>query len=198
MVELTIRTTSATGISKSYTVGYNPTGICFDGTNVWVVWRNNITKLRANDGSILGNFGVLTNPFSGICFDGTNIWVTNGGNNINSSVPEMGNTVTKLNGNDGSILGTYPVGGDPKNICFDGTNIWVVNWGSGTVTKLRVSDGSILGTYAVGKYPAGICFDGTNIWVANGSGDTITKLKASNGSVLGYLQDRYVSREHVL
>ena len=98
-------TPTTTAASTTYTIGYNPTGICFDGTNVWVVGRDTVTKLRASDGSILGNYGVLTNPFSGICFDGTNIWVTNGGNNT-----EIGSTVTKLRASDGSILGTYTVG----------------------------------------------------------------------------------------
>lgn len=71
-----------------------------------------------------------------MCFDGANIWVANYGSN----------SVTKLEANDGKVLGTFTVGTEPANVAFDGANIWVTNWvtnfGSNNVTKLRASDGT--------------------------------------------------------
>ncbi len=61
-----------------------------------------------------------------ICFDGSSIWVAD----------YYDHTVTKLQANDGTILGTYSVGNNPNGICFDGANIWVVNFGDDTVSKL--------------------------------------------------------------
>jgi hypothetical protein len=54
------------------------------------------------------------------------IWVTNLGSN----------SVTKLNGNDGSTVGTFAVGANPTDVAFDGTNIWVTNFGGSSVSKL--------------------------------------------------------------
>ena len=84
-----LKQSTTTGIT--YAVG-SSTGICFDGTNIWVAnsGSNNVTKLRASDGTILGTYTVGTNPL-GICFDGTNIWVAN----------EDSNNVTKLRASDG-------------------------------------------------------------------------------------------------
>jgi Leucine-rich repeat (LRR) protein len=89
--------------------------------------KNDVTKLRTSDGSVLGTYSVGTYPRE-ICFDGTNIWITN----------ESG-TVTKLRTSDGSVLATYSVGTTPQGICFDGTNIWVTNKGNNNVTKLTIT-----------------------------------------------------------
>ena len=162
---------SASTIDTTYTVGTNPMGICFDGTNIWVVnsGSNNVTKLSASNGTTLGTYTVGTEPRD-ICFDGTNIWVTN----------FSSNSVTKLRASDGNTMSTYTEGTEPMTICFDGTNIWVTNGGSnivlGNVAKLQVSDSTILGYHSVGTQPEGICYDGTNIWVTNFGSNNITKL----------------------
>jgi hypothetical protein len=159
----------------SYAVGIHPWGVCFDGTNIWVTneGSNNVMKLRASDGSLVGTYAVGLAPNS-ICFDGANIWVGNLGSN----------TVTKLKASDGSLVGTYGVGRQPNGICFEGAYIWVANHGSNNVMKLNASNGSLLGTYNVGNGPVGVCFDGANIWVANLWSNTVTKLNASNSGLV--------------
>lgn len=58
--------------------GSGPIVIAFDGANLWVAnnGSNNVTELRASDGTNLATFSVGTRPF-GIAFDGANIWVVN-------------------------------------------------------------------------------------------------------------------------
>ena len=101
-------------------MGSHPCGIAFDGANIWVAnhGSNNVSKLRASDGAVLGTYAVGAVP-SGIAFDGANIWVANHGSN----------NVTKLRASDGAVLGTYAVGTSPAGIAFDGANIWVTNSG---------------------------------------------------------------------
>lgn len=67
---------------QDFAVGSGPVGVAFDGANIWVAnnGSNNVTKLRASDGAVLGTFAVGTSPL-GIAFDGANIWVTNAGSN---------------------------------------------------------------------------------------------------------------------
>ena len=69
-------------------------------TSGWQISASNdVTKLRASDGQLLGTFAVNRGP-QGVAFDGANIWVTNSGSN----------DVTKLRASDGAVLGTFPVG----------------------------------------------------------------------------------------
>ena len=163
---------------SNFTVGSAPTSVAFDGTNIWVAnsGSSNVSKIRVNDGTVLGTFAVGTSP-QAIAFDGANIWVANSG----------GNNVTKLSAIDGSNLGTFPTGTNPVAIAFDGTNVWIANRPSGpvngSVTKLRASDGANQGTFPVGIAPFAIAFDGAVIWVTTESG-TVNRFRASDSSPL--------------
>jgi sugar lactone lactonase YvrE len=160
-------------------VGSEPIALTFDGANIWVAneGSNNVTKMQAANGSVVGTYPAGTNP-DALAFDGASIWVAN---NMNPGY------ATKLSASNGSTLGSFFLGGAdgfPYGIVFDGTYIWTANFGSSDVTKLA-SDGSIVGSYSVGNSPFGIVFDGTNIWTANHYQADVSKLLASNGSSVG-------------
>ena len=108
--------------------GTNPSGIVFDGHEIWVANEaaHSVTKLRLTDGAILATARVGQNPQQ-LAFDGTNIWVTNYYPN---------STVMRLRAHDGVRQNAYGTGIDPEDILFDGTSIWVANYGSGTVSKI--------------------------------------------------------------
>jgi len=59
-------------------VGAGANFIAVDGANIWITntGSNNVTKLRACDGALLGTFLAGTGPL-GIAFDGANVWVAN-------------------------------------------------------------------------------------------------------------------------
>ena len=82
----------AANLTTAFSVGTTPFGVAFDGANVWVVngGDNDVEKLRANDGAVLGAFSVGQSRASprGLAFDGENVWVSNSG----------GNDVTELRG----------------------------------------------------------------------------------------------------
>jgi uncharacterized protein (TIGR03437 family) len=160
----------------SYSVGTQPFGVAFDGTNIWVTnyYDSTVTKLLASTGKTVGTYPVGINP-SGITFDGANIWTANYG----------GTSVTKLLASSGATVGTYPAGTTPYDLAFDGANIWVTNAQRGTVTKLLASSGATVNNYPAGSGPYDLAFDGTNIWVANIGSNTVTKLRASTGITAG-------------
>jgi len=162
--------------STSFQVGELPSGVAFDGSNIWVAnyGSDTITELQASTGALLGTFSVGDQPF-GVAFDGANIWVGN----------YKDSTVSKLQAATGAVLGTYTVGTGPEGIAFDGSNIWVADYLSDSVTELLARTGAVVGTFPVGSNPEGIAFDGANIWVANRGSNNVTKLLASTGAVLG-------------
>jgi len=51
-------------LTTSFSVGLGPEGVAFDGANIWVANQvsNNVTKLRASDGSNLGTLTVGHSP----------------------------------------------------------------------------------------------------------------------------------------
>ncbi len=167
---------------KSFSVGAQPTGIAFDGTDLWVANNSgaSVSKLEPNSGIVLGTFPVGSYP-TGMAFDGANIWVADYGYNGSND------TVTVLKASTGQSLPFSPVrvGRGPRMVTFDGANIWVTNETSNTVTKIRASDGIPVATYSVGVSPDGIAFDGANIWVNNSGSNTVTKLRATDGELLG-------------
>ena len=57
-------------------MGNNPTGLAFDGVNIWVAnaGSSDVTRLRAKDGKGGKPFPVGYNP-RGVAFDGAFIWV---------------------------------------------------------------------------------------------------------------------------
>jgi len=68
----------------TFSVGSQPLGVAFDGTNIWVAnsGSNTVTKLKASSGANLGTFNVTGGTLPvGLAFDGANIWVTTAGSN---------------------------------------------------------------------------------------------------------------------
>jgi hypothetical protein len=102
-----------------------PTGLAFDGTNLWIAdfFHDGLIKLNvAGELNVNGRvYSVIPSSTGSACnagpkavlFDGTNIWVTNRTNG----------GVTKLD-TSGNILGIFqPVG---YSMIFDGTNVWSI------------------------------------------------------------------------
>jgi DNA-binding beta-propeller fold protein YncE len=106
----------------TFTVGNSPTGIAFDGANMWIANRGDgtVSKLRASDGKSLGTFMVGGLPY-GVAFDGANVWVSGDPNTV------------ELRVSDGGIVGRY-LDRSGTGVAFDGANIWVA--GAVAVNKM--------------------------------------------------------------
>ena len=120
---------------QSFPVGVHPSGVLFDGENIWVTnsgpgigGNHTVSKLRPSDGTILGTFTVGDTPQE-MAFDGANVWIAN----------FYSDNVTKLRASNGAVLGTFDSGARPYGMAFDGANLWIANFGHGTVTELRAS-----------------------------------------------------------
>ena len=166
-----------------FRVGQYPAGMAFDGENIWITHQNcngcppKLTKLRAVDGVILGQFAVPSFTQNAV-FDGTYVWVTDW--------QQGSHTVTRLR-LDGTVEGTYEAGqGNPSGILFDGENIWTVSSVGYYLVKMRDSDASIIATYPLGIYGGSyhLTYDGENIWVAAFLDNSVFKVRASDGTII--------------
>ena len=144
-----------------------PSGIAFDGTNMWIAnyYSYTVTMITPT-GAITTYSGIGRWP-EDIAFDGTNMWTAN----------PADNSVTKITPT--GVMTTYSgTGKVPLHIAFDGTNMWTENWEDNSVTKITPT-GTMTTYIGTGKGPNGIAFDGTNMWTANESGNSVTKITPS-------------------
>ncbi|HSE97424.1 MAG TPA: S-layer homology domain-containing protein [Blastocatellia bacterium] len=149
---------SAITISTGFVV---PTGILYDGNNIWVgeFSDGTIKKLDA-DGNIIHTVDVDGAP-KDMVFDGTNIWVT-------CTLGEPSN-LTVIRAATGAVIATLTGNGifDPTDIAFDGERILVTNLAGDTVSMWKATDLTPLGFFPTGNNtdPQGVCSDGINFWV---------------------------------
>ena len=70
----------AGAVLGTFAAGSGPSGVAYDGVNIWVTDfnGNTVTKLKASNGALLNTFSIGSTP-AGAAFDGANIWVANFG-----------------------------------------------------------------------------------------------------------------------
>jgi hypothetical protein len=157
---------------------FEPTGLFFDGSSLWVATTAGVTSFGDFAGSkTLGVTSYLNkldlngnkllsvefpSPIGGLAFDGENLWVT---------VPELA-AVEKIWPEDGTVLdvlhsGTVGAATAPLGIGFDGRYMWVANNRDNTISKFCASTDALLETKPGGGDPFAVAFDGTGIWVTN-------------------------------
>jgi DNA-binding beta-propeller fold protein YncE len=153
-------TTVSTGFS-------NPSGLLYDGANIWLIDRTADTLLKLNAaGSIAQTINVGDAPGFPV-FDGTNIWVPNiDGNSV---------TVVRVKDATGnplaSAFGLATLTGNglnaPFTAAFDGERILVTNRDGDSVSLWKAADLTPLGSYPTGFIgePLGACSDGLNFWI---------------------------------
>src|SRR3989344_3643664 len=173
------------GVMTTYNVGgvIYPSGIAFDGTNMWVAGYVNDNVTKVSPSGVMTDYpGTGAGPW-GIAFDGANMWTVNDGYDywLNDYGPS---SVTKISPT-GVMTTYYGLGFLSEGIAFDGTNMWTTSWGGNSVTK--VSPTGVMTTYpGTGAGPYGIAFDGTNMWTANYNNNSVTKISPA-GVMTTYL-----------
>jgi YVTN family beta-propeller protein len=143
------------------TTGFQePSGILFDGSNIWVtdILANTLLKLGAN-GTVVQTVNVGSVP-SFPAFDGTNIWVPN----------QVSNSVTVVRAATGAVVATLTGNGlnSPFQAAFDGQRILITNSLGNSVSLWKAADLTPISTFSTGTgtFPRGACSDGINFWIA--------------------------------
>jgi hypothetical protein len=136
---------------------FNPSGILFDGTNIFVTDRGDNTLKRLDpNGTVVQFIHVGAEPDIPV-FDGSNIWVPN----------FTGNTVTVVRARDMQQLAVLTGNGlnHPFQAAFDGQRILVTNSNGNSVSLWKATDLTPLGSFDMAASPTGACSDGINFWL---------------------------------
>ena len=143
---------------NTVTAGFTlPSGILFDGTNIWVsdLMAGDLLRLDSN-GAVLQT--VHTGTPGQTAFDGANLWV-----------PRV-DSVYVVRASTGEIVATLTGNGlqNASAAAFDGVRILVTNFQTDTVSIFRAADLAPLGSFSTGtgSEPNGVASDGINFWIA--------------------------------
>jgi hypothetical protein len=166
-------------VTVAATIGNDPNGIAFDGTNLWTANYGGSVSIITPQPPY--DVTTVTTGFvqpAGVLYDGANIWVTDAG----------AGTLLKLDPN-GNVIQTVNAGTTPAFPVFDGTNIWVPNFHSNSITVVQSSSGTVVKTITADasnllSLPIAASFDGERILVANFGGGTVTLFKAADLSFI--------------
>jgi hypothetical protein len=162
-------------------VGKRPYSITAGGGWIWTANNdgNSVTRIDAATGTVTGTFpaGEMA---SVVVWDGEVIWVAN-----HKWLTGEYSTLMKLDPNDGRILDTFRLPGQPIHLMVEGPHIWVTEtWPTYMVRKLRRGDGKEMGAYTAGGIPRQAVTDGESVWVTNGAIGSVTRIRASDGKIM--------------
>jgi YVTN family beta-propeller protein len=105
-----------------------------------------------------------------------------------------GDTVSVLNGSDGSLVTKVNVGLYPDGVAYDARNglIYVSNGGSDTVSVISGLNNTVVKTVTVRSIPYGIAYDPANgyVYVSNYGNDTISVIDGASNSEIAVLSLR--------
>jgi YVTN family beta-propeller protein len=171
---------------------YEPYAMCFDGSYLWVICRNDADLLKINPytGGIEKKVNTYLSDIYDVCFDGNNPWIISRSQNTIQELFMQPGGVTFINypGSANRIAS----GKGPSAICFDGRYVWVANDGNNTLMKLTTGNkdaGVVVATYTYASSevngPAEICFDGTDLWVTNALSNTVSRIDVNTGGCTG-------------
>lgn len=158
---------------STVTAGFSgPTGLVYDGTNMWVTdGGDQMLKKLDSNGNVVMSVSVGNAP-AHPAFDGTNIWVPNGNSASVSVVRAIGPLA-------GTVLATLTGNGlnSPTQAAFDGDRILITNQSGGSVSLWRASDLTSIGAFSMGAGtgPLGACSDGLNFWITFGASNKLAR-----------------------
>jgi hypothetical protein len=136
----------------------HPTGILYDGQNIWVTDSGDDTlkKLDPNDGTVLQVIPVGDTPQNPL-FDGTNIWVPN----------YVSDSITVVRAATGAVVATLTGNGidKPQAMAFDGERVMVTQ-DSRRLSLWQATSFTPLGFVTSNYLPYGVCSDGLNFWIS--------------------------------
>ena len=155
-----------------------PTGLTYDGKNIWVADRKTDTLYCINkeNGDVLRKISAPAYWPMGLAWDGKALW--------NADV-KTGN-IYQIDPKDGTILKTIPApGSSPRGLPWDGEYLWCTDNGSNNVIQFSLGDATTIKSFdAPATDPRGLCFDGKYFWNIDRKKDELYMIDGKTGTVL--------------
>lgn len=155
-----------------------PTGLAFDGTNIWLADRKSdeIICLSADDGSLISKIESPAYWPMGLTWDGKYLW--------NSD--KKTNKIYQIDPDKGTILKSLPYPGkSPKDLAWDGEYLWIADNLQNKIYQISTTDGTTIKTLtAPASDIRGLAYDGKYLWCSDRIEDEIYMLEPESGTVI--------------
>ncbi|MFQ6070934.1 MAG: transglutaminase domain-containing protein [Candidatus Aminicenantales bacterium] len=157
------------------TPGPCPTGMTFDGKNLWLAdsFTDRIYKIDPESGKVLKSFESPGFRPQGLAWDGKYLWHIDGGEKYMYRLdPETGRALSVLESNS-----SYP-----RDLAWDGEYVWIADYRKDILLKVSPQDGMMVQNFpSPASEPAGLAFDGRYLWVADRAEDRIYLVNPADG-----------------
>lgn len=178
-------------VVKSFpTPGKYPTGIAFDGQNIWVADRKSdlIYMVNPTDGKVIRSIPSPGYWPTGLAWDGTSLWCADikGGQDVEELYEGM---IYRLDPGDGTVLQTMAAPSEyPVDLAWDGTYLWCVDNNSDEIIQFSPKDGTTIRSFKAPTWECqGLEYDGMYLWVASSAQNEIYMVLPDNGAVITIL-----------
>lgn len=175
-------------VIKSFaTPGKYSTGLCFDGTNLWLADRetDKIYCISPETGSVIREIESPAYWPMGLAWDGEFLWNADYRGRTDKS-EDLDGMIFKIDPKDGTILKTLQAPSkSPKGLTWDGKYLWCVDDVSDKVIQFSQVDGTTIKSFpSPASDPKGIAFDGKYLWISDRETDEIYMVDPATGFVI--------------
>lgn len=160
------------------TPGKCPTGLCFDGKNLWIADRlsDSLYSVDMNNGKIVKAMEAPGFHIVGLTWDGECLWTLD--------KEEM--RLFRIDVLTGITVKSFECPAvNPSGMGFDGKDLWICDEAADKLIKISCDDGTMIMEF---KAPAGasqgLCWDGKYLWCSDRVEDRIFMVDTANGEVL--------------
>jgi len=164
-----------------------PTGLCYDGKNLWLADRGSdkIYCLNPVTGKVIRQIESPAYWPMGLAWDGEYLWNADYRGRTDKS-EDLDGMIFKINPKDGTLLKTLQAPSkSPKGLTWDGKYLWCVDNKSDKVIQFSQVDGTTIKSFpSPSKDPKGITFDGKYLWISDRETDEIYMVDPKTGFVI--------------
>jgi len=169
------------------TPGKFPTGICFDGKNLWVADRetDKLYYINPGDGSVIREIESPAYWPMGLAWDGEFLWNADF-RGLTDRSEDFDGMIFKIDPKDGTILKSLNAPSkSPVGLTWDGKYLWCVDDRADKVIQFSPVDGTTIKSFeSPASDPKGICFDGNYLWISDRITNEIYMVDPNTGIVI--------------
>ncbi|MFA7116580.1 MAG: transglutaminase domain-containing protein [Bacteroidales bacterium] len=173
--------------SSIKTIGDKPTGLCFDGENLWQAdsAADKIYCINRYTGKIIKEIESPAYWPGGLAWDGKYLYNADFRGRTDKSEDKDG-MIYQIDPNNGNIIHTmHSPTNCPRGLTFDGKYLWTVDDSKDMVIQFSKEDGTTINSFpSPSTDPQGITFDGKYLWITDRNKDEIYMVDPSNGYVI--------------
>jgi outer membrane protein assembly factor BamB len=175
-------------IIKSFDIpGNYPTGLTFDGKNLWFsdYQTDLLYCVDPESGKVIRTLSSPAYWPEGLAWDGAFLWNADVKGGIPLSEHYAGK-IYKLDPNNGKILKTIEApSSTPRGLTWDGKYLWCVDSDAQEVIQFSPEDGTTIKSFrSPSTDPRGLTFDGTYLWISDRLKDEIYMVEPKTGAVI--------------